>query len=471
MSLDTRAALRTRIAPAIGLAALAVGTMWLRTSNVSQDMWLLADQVRDWRVALLPWRELPGHGPPSIAGGYSFGPIFYWTLWTYARVGRAFADSLPHTAVVVQAVVSGLIDLVLCAAIYRRLGSWSVAIGVLLWQVSAPTDLVVARTLWNPNQALDFGKLAIALVLWRPADLTTARRMAIAGTAVLSAQAHWSGLPVAVSILGWLVARAVFAERRVDVRGLMEIGAVLVVLQLPATLDGSITSLWPTAGAGAVASVTLGGAIQRARDALYVMANSIERFLVAGIGPQRFAILLAVGALASAVRLRHEWDLAAVTIAPLIVVLLLVLTWPGRIEDYWFRVVALSAALLLVVGLIEISRRIGAAPAAAGAVLLAVGLVLLPYRIRAASQLGRLPAYGPLVRASRALAASAGRVREVAVPWYPGVIEGIPIGGFIPNTPNEDASAVYEFAGGRLDPSARQSAVLHEDGTFELRND
>ena len=328
----------------------------------------------------------------------------------------------------------------------------------------------MARTLWNPNQALDFGKLAIALVLWGPADLTTARRMAIAGTAVLSAQAHWSGLPLAVSILGWLVARAVCAERRVDVRGLMEIGAVLVVLQLPAILDGSITSLWPTIGARAVASVTLGGAIQRAHDTLYVMVNSIERFLVAGIGPRPFAILLAAGTLASAVRWRHEWDLAAVTIAPLIVVLLLVLTWPGRIEDYWFRVVALSAALLLVVGLIEMSRRIGAAPAAAGAVLLAVGVVLLPYRIRAASQLGRLPAYGPLVRASRALAASAGRVRDVAVPWYPGVMEGIR-GVFIPNTPNEDAAAVYEFAGGRLDQSARQSAVLHEDGTFELRND
>jgi len=56
MSLDTRAALRTRLAPAIGVAALAVGTMWLRTSHVSQEMWLLADQVRDWRVALLPWR-------------------------------------------------------------------------------------------------------------------------------------------------------------------------------------------------------------------------------------------------------------------------------------------------------------------------------------------------------------------------------------------------------------------------------
>ena len=168
----------------------------------------------------------------------------------------------------------------------------------------------------------------------------------------------------------------------------------------------------------AVASVTPGGAIQRAHDAWYVMAHSIERFLVAGISPQFFAILPAAGALASAVRLRHEWDLAAVTIAPLFVVLLLVVTWPGRIEDYWFRVVALSAALLLVVGLIEMSRRIGVAPAAAGAVLLAVGVVLLPYRIRAALQLGRLPAYGLLVRASRALAASAGRVRDVAVPWY-----------------------------------------------------
>jgi hypothetical protein len=201
------------------------------------------------------------------------------------------------------------------------------------------------------------------------------------------------------------------------------------------------------------------------------MANSIERFLVAGIGPQPFAILLAAGTLASAVRLRHEWDLAAVTIAPLIVVLLLVLTWPGRIEDYWFRVAALSAALLLAVGLVEVSRRIGVAPAAAGAVLLAVAIVMLPHRIRVVSRLGRLPAYGPLVQASRALAASAGAVRDVAVPWYPGLVEGIPIGGFIPSTPNEGAAGVYEFVGGRLDQSARQSAVLHGDGTFELRTD
>jgi hypothetical protein len=471
MPLETRPTLPTRIAPAIGLAALAVGTLWLRTSNVSQEMWLLADQIRDWRIALLPWRELPGHGPPTIAGGYTFGPIFYWMLWTYARIGGTFADALPHTAVAVQAVVSGLIDLVLCAALYRRLRTWSVAIAVLLWQVSAPIDLVVARTLWNPNQALDFGKLAIAIVLWGPADLTTARRMVIAGTAVLSTHAHWSGLPLTVSILGWLIARAVCEERRVGVRGLMEIVAVLFVLQLPAFLNGSITSMWPRLGADAVASVTIGGVMQRLHDASYVMANSIERFLVGGIGPQPFAILLVASLLATR-RLRHEWDLAAITIAPLIAVLLLVLTWPGRIEDYWFRVVAPSAALLLVFGVIEVSRWIGAAPAQAGVVLLAVAVILLPYRIRAASQLGRLPAYGPLVRASRALAASAVRVRDVAAPWYPGVIEGIPIGGFIPNTSNQAAAAaVYESVAGPLDPSARESAVLHEDGTFELRND
>jgi hypothetical protein len=48
----------------------------------------------------------------------------------------------------------------------------------------------------------------------------------------------------------------------------MEIGAVLLVLQLPAIVDGSIPSLWPTAGAGAIASVTLSGTIHRAHDAL-----------------------------------------------------------------------------------------------------------------------------------------------------------------------------------------------------------
>ena len=95
-------------------------------------------------------------------------------------------------------------------------------------------------------------------------------------------------------------------------------------------------------------------------------------------------------------------------------------------------------------------------------------VVLLPYRIRAASQLGRLAGLRPCsFRASRALAASAGRVRDVAVRVVLGVIEGIPIDGFIPNTPNEDAAAVYEFAGGRLDQSARHDCpCCTRIGTF-----
>ena len=199
-------------------------------------------------------------GPPSIAGGYSFGPIFYWTLWTYARVGRAFADSLPHTAVVVQAVVSGLIDLVVSRGDLPAAGQLvgrdrSSALAGLCADRSRRGEDVV-----EPNQALDFGKLAIALVLWGPADLTTARRMAIAGTAVLSAQSHCPACrsPCRSRMAGRPrgVGRAPRQLPRPDADRCRARRAAVAC-----DSDGlEITSSWPSTGP-AFTSQTLGGAI------------------------------------------------------------------------------------------------------------------------------------------------------------------------------------------------------------------
>lgn len=42
---------------------------------------MLADQIRDWRIALGAFRDLPLVGTPSTAGGVSLGPVYYWLLW------------------------------------------------------------------------------------------------------------------------------------------------------------------------------------------------------------------------------------------------------------------------------------------------------------------------------------------------------------------------------------------------------
>src|ERR1043165_5544992 len=60
---------------------LCLYSFYFRTFQVTEHFHLLGDQVRDWNLALKPFRELPGVGTPTSQGGYCLGPIFYWTLW------------------------------------------------------------------------------------------------------------------------------------------------------------------------------------------------------------------------------------------------------------------------------------------------------------------------------------------------------------------------------------------------------
>src|SRR5690349_17238180 len=66
---------------AVVLGVLALYLIVVRLWGVSETLWMLADQIRDWRLALGPFSGLPLTGTSSTAGGASLGPIYYWVLW------------------------------------------------------------------------------------------------------------------------------------------------------------------------------------------------------------------------------------------------------------------------------------------------------------------------------------------------------------------------------------------------------
>ena len=84
--------------------------VWFRTAGLSQTFWIYADQIRDWQIALKPLTDLPLVGPPSLAGGNTAGPVYYWVLWAIARTLGPFMDYLPHAGGVGVAVLQTIGD-------------------------------------------------------------------------------------------------------------------------------------------------------------------------------------------------------------------------------------------------------------------------------------------------------------------------------------------------------------------------
>ena len=53
----------TRIALVVAIFAyLTIARTW----GISETFWLRGDQIRDWRIALLPFTELPLTGAPAL---------------------------------------------------------------------------------------------------------------------------------------------------------------------------------------------------------------------------------------------------------------------------------------------------------------------------------------------------------------------------------------------------------------------
>ncbi len=90
----------------IGLGVLFGYLVFYRTLGLADSFWIYADQIRDWQIALRRFQDLPLVGPPSLAGGNTAGPVYYWVLWIIAQTIGPVVSFLPHAGGVGVAVVA-----------------------------------------------------------------------------------------------------------------------------------------------------------------------------------------------------------------------------------------------------------------------------------------------------------------------------------------------------------------------------
>ncbi|MGH9312949.1 MAG: hypothetical protein ACRD1S_07100, partial [Vicinamibacterales bacterium] len=189
-------------------AALFIYTFTIRVWGITRHFWMHYDQIRDWRIALGPFSELPLVGPVTHLGGSPPGPAFYWVLWLIRVTVGPWFDDLPHAGGIGQAVLHSAADVLLFLGIRRRTGSAPLALAVVLLVASAPYDLALSGTIWNPMMAVTFAKIASAMVLLGWGEREPWRAAVAAAAAWAGLQSHAAGVFVAAAILLYLVVRA-----------------------------------------------------------------------------------------------------------------------------------------------------------------------------------------------------------------------------------------------------------------------
>ena len=201
-----------RHAVGIGVpVALACYAAIFRTHGISDHLWFLGDQQRDWLAVQGAFADLPRVGTPVSTGGVSLGPVFYWVLWTIRQVLSPVFGNLPHVGAVGLVMLRSLSDGLLAAALLRRGVPVAAVGGILLVLVSSPFEGALAATIWNPGLSVTFVNLTVVLLLrWSARPWTLWRVGTLAATAWLAVQAHTPAVfvaaPVLLSLL-WVASR------------------------------------------------------------------------------------------------------------------------------------------------------------------------------------------------------------------------------------------------------------------------
>jgi hypothetical protein len=147
------------------LALVFVYLILIRTRGIADNFWLLGDQIRDWSVALGPWHDLPLSGVPSVAGGTTLGPVYYWTMWVIRHVFGPWTDMLPHAGGIGLSTVQSTADVLLLAALWKKTHSGWLAFAVAVLVATEPFDMSLTAAMWNPELAVALVKVTMALVL------------------------------------------------------------------------------------------------------------------------------------------------------------------------------------------------------------------------------------------------------------------------------------------------------------------
>jgi hypothetical protein len=429
--------------------------LWFRATGLSETFWLHADQIRDWQIALRRFTDLPLVGPPSLAGGNTAGPVYYWLLWAIARVLGPFFDGLPHAGGIGVAALQSAGDAVLFHALARRLRSSPAALSIVLIVATAPPDAAVSATIWNPPVAIALSKIGVGLALLNGLDRIAAVAL-VTAVSWMAVQAHTTTLPVTLALLVYALTpyRDGVWNLRAAARRCAAAIVVIAVLQVPWFIHRlkvdrgpSVTPMGDSIMAvlhdplGAPRPVESARALSRAVH----VNNDVE------LPEVLVAAAIGIGALALALRSR-DGLLKTVAIGPLAAAVALYAVWQGPLtENYWYLALSWSAALCAIGWLATVDPPFRTV---AAVVCVALVLWLQPARANLDRRPLRTSIYGALVDGARATIASGYAVREVRTSF--------------PMPENTDPAYIYSLLGGRLDHTAATRAIVNASGSVSF---
>jgi len=434
------------IVPLVVFAYLAI----LRTRNISETFGMLGDQILYWRIALRPWRDLPVGGGPSSVGGTTLGPAFMWTMWAVRHVVGPWTQNLPHAGGIGLSLIQSAADVLLLAAIWKRFGSLALALAVTLAVATAPQEMSLSATIWNPPMALAFIKVAIALVLLGDREKSLWWSAAATAAAVLAVQCHSSAVFVSAPIIASLPLR----ERLADRRGrawtcAWALAAVVLVLEIPFLADMALHGVKRASPSVVVANVSYTyehPELLRPVAAFRALASASQVILFAPWAFAWFAPLLIACGVVTAIRLRDDISLVCVTVIPLLATAGAFSFWQRPFDNYWFFTMAPSAGL--TIGLALTAWR-PVAPVVSTALVLLV-MAAQPSRFAYAKTIYHLPEYGRLVRGSQEIRRRVPEIRRIETEFE------------LP--PTTDRYFIYEILGGRVTRSAAYAATIETTG-------
>jgi len=418
---------------------------YARVHDATNSFMLLRDQMRDWTIALGPLRSLPLTGTQSTAGGASLGPVYYWVLWISRVLIGPAVHNLPHAGAYGIAVLQGGADLLLFDTLRRRTGSMWVALAATLLGATAPHELAVSSTIWNPAVSVAFVKYALAIRLrrdWEHSLWWTALATACAWLAV---QAHSAAIFVAVPVAASYVVSDLLAYRLKraceQTRAIVE---TIVLLQVPFLVSALTQSgeVAPTRALGNASDALATGL--RWKPSLLALIEYVTQILFAPWISTIWIPVLAIGALIVLLRGRRDLPLLCSTLAPLVLAVAGLAMWQGTYDSYWYLPLAPCAAVMLTIA--ATTWR----PNLAGGLIVAALLVAQPARLAESTRTYRMPQYGPVLRGTERIVRQTMSLRSLTTSFQ--------------MPPFSDETYLFGILGGQLTDAAEFDAVIDERG-------
>jgi hypothetical protein len=385
--------------------------LWFRTHDITQTFLLGGDQIRDWGVALRPLSSLPLTGVPSLTGGTTIGPTYYWFLWSVARVIGPFCDYLPHAGGIGVAALQSVGDVALFIALWRRLQSVSTALLIVLTTATSGPDATLSATIWNPPVAAAFVKMALAALLWRRAQ-NWRTALAVVSASWLALQIHTTSLVVAAPAIAWLIIEPlVKRDWRVAGTRLALVASVVGLLQVPWLLQPTHHSSEEQIGIADSLAAVIAAPWESVRltSSADLVFTSLEFLLLSRVTIQYFSVLLVTTGILI-VLLTRDAALITASVGAVVTAIAVYSLWQGPLDHtYWLLVLAPSATIVMF-GWID---RVHARAWIASVVLLLMLAGAQPARARIAWTFHGVPGYGAMVEGCRTIVGARQTVRDV----------------------------------------------------------